>query len=74
MAWVGVHITKSDATSGGFVEGGSFWFRLQDNGEGADAPVDRISSLNPNGGSARCNERRTGLSLAWEIQGNVQVR
>ena len=74
LAWVGVNITKSDAPSGAWAEGGSFWFRLVDNGEGADAPLDRISSLNPNGGSARCNERRTGLSIAWEMQGNVQVR
>jgi len=74
MAWIGVLITKSDATTGPMVEGRSFWFRVQDNGEGADAPVDRISSLNPGGGAARCNERRTGLSLAWEMQGNVQVR
>lgn len=74
LAWVGVHITRSDASSGPYGEGGGLWFRLQDNGEGADAPVDRISSLNPNGGAARCNEKRVGLSLAWEMQGNVQVR
>lgn len=74
MAWIGVHITQSTATSGAFSEGGNFWFRAQDNGEGANAAADLISSLNPNGGSARCNERRTGLPLAWELQGNVQVR
>lgn len=73
MAWVGVRITDSDATGGPWAAGGSFWFRLQDNGEGANAPADRISSLNPAGGAARCAERRMGLSLAWTIQGNVQV-
>ena len=74
LAWVGAVVTESDATSGSYAAGGSFWFRLQDNGEGSSALPDRISFLNPNGGAARCNEKRTGLSLAFEIQGNVQIR
>lgn len=74
LVWVGVQITKSDAASGSFAEGGSFWFRVQDNGEGARAPADRISFLNPAGGAFRCNEKRTGLSLAFELRGNVQVK
>jgi len=74
LAWVGVRVTQSDAALGSFAEGGTFWFRVQDNGEGANAAADRISFLNPNGGAARCNEKRTGLGLAFEIQGNVQIR
>jgi hypothetical protein len=73
MAWVGVLITKSSATSGAFAAGSSFWFRVQDNGEGIDAPIDRISSLNLGGGAARCDEKRTGLQLAWTLHGNVQI-
>lgn len=74
LAWVGVQITRSDADVGNFAEGGRFWFRVQDNGEGAKAAPDRISFLNPAGGDARCDERRTGLPLVFEIQGNVQIR
>jgi hypothetical protein len=74
LAWVGVQVTRSDATDGPFAEGGSFWFRVEDNGEGANALPDRISFLNPAGGAARCNEKRTGLPLAFTMQGNVQIR
>lgn len=74
LAWIGVTITESTDADGPLSAGGSFWFRVQDNGEGANAPADRISALNPAGGAARCNEMRTGLPLAWEMIGNVQVR
>jgi len=74
LAWIGVTITESSEAVGPFVVGGSFWFRVQDNGEGSNAPADRISNLNPAGGASRCNEMRTGLPLAWEMIGNVQVR
>ena len=73
LVWIGVVVTKSSVTSGSYAEGGSFWFRVQDNGEGSAAPIDRISSLNPAGGAARCNERRTGLQLAWTLHGNVEI-
>jgi len=74
QAWIGVTVTQSTAAPGPYSVGGSFWFRVQDTGEGENAAADRISNLNPNGGAARCNEMRAGLPLAWEIIGNVQVR
>ena len=72
-AWIGIVVTQSDNPAAMPV-GSGWWARMEDNGEGANDPPDRLSSFRPGGGAARCNERRPiAMPFAW-MHGNIRVR
>jgi hypothetical protein len=85
-AWVGGVITQNNSTNPGALgaihqPGRDVWFRVVDNGEGADAAPDRLTVLGFEGGggiitSAQyCETRPWNEANTWALaSGNIQVR
>lgn len=71
-AWVGGVVVKSQDASVVPVAT-EFWFRVQDNGQGTDAP-DRISSIRLGQPAIICSEQRP-VGVPWLLlRGNIAVR
>ena len=72
-AWLGGVITQTHDETLAPV-GTEFWLRVQDNGQGAGALPDRMSSVRLGAPAAVCNEQRAAGTPWIFIDGNIKVR
>ena len=72
FAWIGGVVTASEDKTV-IPLGTPFWFRVQDNGQGPDAP-DRISTIRLGAAASICAEKRP-VAVPWLLErGNIVVR